>query len=252
MNDPVPAAEQGVLILGASGGVGQVLARHYADAGVATHLAGRDVAALASELGAGHSTVDIHDGDTFAAAVTSAAESLPALTGVVNCIGSVLLKPAHLISDDDFEEVLRINLWSSFYVVREAAKALRKSGGSIVLCSTAAAQIGLANHEGIAAAKAGIDGLVRSAAATYGPRGVRVNSVAPGLVKSEMTRRIWENEVSANASQEMHVLGRLGEPADIAGAIAFLLDPAHSWITGQTLGVDGGLGGVVNRPRTKA
>lgn len=243
---------QGVLIFGASGGVGQTLARHYAAAGVAVHLAGRDVSAIAAEVGGGSSTVDINDSTSFTDAVKAAADSLPALTGVANCIGSVLLKPAHLITDDEFAETLRINLFTAFFVVREAAKAMRKSGGSVVLCSTAAAQVGLANHEGIAAAKAGIDGLVRSAAATYGSRNLRVNSVAPGLVKSEMTRRIWESEVSANASQEMHVLGRLGEPDDIARAIAFLLDPVNDWITGQTLGVDGGLGGVISRPRTKA
>ena len=243
---------RGILIFGGSGAVGSALARRFHTEGVAVHLAGRDVDAIASEIGAGHSTVDIHSSDSFGKAFADAAGSLPAVTGVVNCIGSVLLKPAHLITDDEFAECLQINLFTSFFVMREAAKAMRKGGGSVVFCSTAAAQVGLANHEGIAAAKAGVDGLVRSAAATYGGRGIRVNAVAPGLVKSEMTRRIWENEMSADASREMHVLGRLGEPEDIASAIAFLLDPASSWITGQTLGVDGGLGGVVSRPRQKA
>ena len=251
-SDQTPPGGQGVLIFGASGAVGSQLARDYVADGVAVHLAGRSAAAIASETGAGHSTIDIDDSATFATAFKEAGESLPAITGVVNCIGSVLLKPAHLIKDDEFAECLQINLFTSFFVVREAANAMKKGGGSVVLCSTAAAQIGLANHEGIAAAKAGVDGLVRSAAATYGSRGLRVNAVAPGLVKSEMTRRIWENEMSASASREMHVMGRLGEPTDIARAIRFLLDPGNDWITGQTLGVDGGLGGVVSKPKAKA
>jgi 3-oxoacyl-[acyl-carrier protein] reductase len=126
---------------------------------------------------------------------------------------------------------------------------MRKSGGSIVLVSSAAAQIGLANHEAIAAAKAGIIGLMLSAAATYSNRGIRVNAVAPGLVKSQMTRKMWDTEQAAVASCQMHALGRLGEPEDVARAIAWLLDPLTSWVTGQTLGVDGGLGSVLTRTK---
>ena len=119
----------------------------------------------------------------------------------------------------------------------------------MVLCSSAAARIGLANHEAIAAAKAGIIGLTLSAAATYSNRGIRFNAVAPGLVKSEMTRTLWESEEAAAVSSQMHALGRLGKPEDVAAAIAFLLDPANAWITGQVLGVDGGLGSVLPRTR---
>ena len=88
-------SNQGVLIFGASGAIGRTLAKRLATAGVAVHLAGRDVAGLAGELGSSHSVVDVADSATFAAAVNAAQSSLPALTGVVNCIGSILLKPAH-------------------------------------------------------------------------------------------------------------------------------------------------------------
>ncbi len=124
---------------------------------------------------------------------------------------------------------------------------MRSEGGSIVLVSSAAAQIGLANHEAIAAAKGGIAGLTLSAAASYAPSGVRVNAVAPGLVQTKLTERLTSSERAEEASRAMHALGRLGEPEDVASAIAFLLDPANSWITGQVIGVDGGLGSV--RPR---
>jgi NAD(P)-dependent dehydrogenase (short-subunit alcohol dehydrogenase family) len=119
---------------------------------------------------------------------------------------------------------------------------MRKSGGgSIVLLSSGAGSIGLVNHEAISAVKAGIEGLVRSAAATYAAAGVRVNAVAPGLTQTPLTERVWANEKSAEASRSMHPLGRLGTPADIASAIQWLLAPEQTWVTAQTIAVDGGL-----------
>lgn len=106
--------------------------------------------------------------------------------------------------------------------------------------STMAARLGLVNHEAIAAAKAGVIGLTLSAAATYASKGIRVNAVAPGLVRTPLTARITSNEATLNASTAMHALGRVGEPEDVASAIAWLLDPAQAWVTGQVI-VGGGL-----------
>lgn len=97
-----------------------------------------------------------------------------------------------------------------------------------------------------------MEGLARSAAASYASAGIRVNAVAPGLVKSQMSRSIWANEPTAAASVGMHALGRLGEPRDVASMIAWLLDPANDWITGQVIAVDGGLGSVLPRQRRHA
>ena len=165
------------------------------------------------------------------------------LDGVVNCSGSLLLKSAHLTTRDQYQSVIDASLTTSFATVSAAGRNMSK-GGSVVLISSAAAVTGLANHEAIAAAKAGVIGLALSAAATYASANLRFNVVAPGLVKTSLTSSITSNEAARNFSQSMHALGRLGEPEDIARAIVFLLDPQNSWITGQVLGVDGGLAHV--------
>jgi NAD(P)-dependent dehydrogenase (short-subunit alcohol dehydrogenase family) len=154
-----------------------------------------------------------------------------------------LLKPAHLISDGEFADTLASNLTTAFNVVRAATRAMMRQagGGSIVLCSSAAARRGLVNHEAIAAAKAGVEGLALAAAASYARNGVRINCVAPGLTRTGLTRNLTANDAVAKASAALHPLGRIGEPDDVASAIAWLLDREQTWITGQVIGVDGGL-----------
>ena len=122
---------------------------------------------------------------------------------------------------------------------------LRDRGGVIVLFASAAAEIGIQNHEFIAAAKAGVIGLTRSAAATYAANNIRVNVFSPGLIRTEMKRRIWENETNATAPAQLHALGRLGESEQVASLVEWLLDSGNDWITGQVIGIDGGLGHVL-------
>jgi 3-oxoacyl-[acyl-carrier protein] reductase len=232
-----------VFLIGASGGIGSATARRLAAKGAELLLAGRNeerLAALGSELGARHVVVDAASFDALERAV---AEFAPC-DAVVNCAGSLLLKPAHLTTEREFRDTIEMSLTTAFSTVRAGAKAMMTTGGSIVLCATAAARTGLPNHEAIAAAKAGVIGLTLSAAASYGARNIRVNCVAPGLVATPLTSRITQNEASLKASQAMHVLGRIGRPEDIASAIDWLIDPENSWVTGQVLGVDGGLGTV--------
>ena len=159
-----------------------------------------------------------------------------------------MLKPAHLTSTADWNATLAANLSSAFGCVRAAGRLLKADGGSVVLVSSAAARVGLANHEAIAAAKAGVIGLMLSAAATYARQRIRFNAVAPGLVRTPLTKGLVSSELAEKASVAMHPLGRLGEPEDVARAIAWLLDPAQGWITAQVIGVDGGLADVRGRP----
>ena len=240
------------LILGATGGIGSAVSRRLAQQGARLVLAARSdepLQELADDLGAHASALDATDYEAVQAFVDDAVAQHGRLDGIANCIGSILLKPAHLTSVDDYRATLAKNLDTAFFTIKAAARPMMKGGGgSIVLCSSAVARTGLVNHEAIAAAKAGIDGLVRAAAATYANRGVRVNAVAPGLVETPATARLTSSEAGRKQSEAMHALGRLGQPDDIAEAIGWLLDADRSgWVTGQVVGIDGGLATV--RPR---
>lgn len=241
-----------VAVLGASGTIGGAVARKLVQRGRRVLLVGRNaekLAPLGAELASPTAVVDSQSSQSLEAALAEHSESLGGFSGLVNGIGSLLLKPAHATSDDEFRQTIETNLFTSFALVKAGGRLLRDHGGSIVLFSSAAADIGIQNHEAIAAAKAGIVGLARSAAATYAPNNVRVNVVSPGLVRTELTRRIWDNTAAAGASRELHALGRFGEPEQIASLVAWLLDPANDWITGQVIGLDGGLSRVLPKRR---
>jgi len=222
------------------GGTGAALARRLAPRGHQLLLLGRNgdkLAALCAEINAQYAVVDL----THLDAVEAAVSTFGPIDGIVNCAGSILLKPAHITSEAEFQQTLDTNLKTAFVALRAGVKNM-PGGGSVVLISTAAARMGYANHEAIAAAKAGVMGLGLSAAATYAGRNIRVNCVAPGLVDTPLASRITGNEAALKASSAMHALGRIGQPEDVASMIEFLLDPSNSWITGQVFGVDGGLG----------
>jgi NAD(P)-dependent dehydrogenase (short-subunit alcohol dehydrogenase family) len=239
------------LIFGATGGIGQELVRRLVGSGarvVAVARGKERLDALAGEYpGLVTHQADATTPDGVAGAFAAAAEAFGGPpTGVTNLVGSLLLKPAHLTTDADWSEVIAQNLTTAFLTVREAARTMT-GGGSVVLSSSVAARVGLANHEGIAAAKAGVHGLALAAASTYASRGLRFNVVAPGLVRTPLTARLTSSEAALKASTAMHPLGRIGEPQDAAAAFEFLLHPSNTWITGQILSVDGGLSTVRGR-----
>ncbi len=239
------------LLIGGAGGIGSELARRLVGAGATLTIAGRDAEkakALADEIGA-HAlgSLDATDHDAVNAAVKSAAEHHGRLDGAVNLPGTILLKPAHLTTPDELRATIDINLVTAFNLVRSASQAMKKDGGSIVLMASAAATSGLPNHEAIAAAKAAVIGLTRSAAATYASSHVRVNAVAPGMVRTPLSEPILNSDVAEKASTAMHPLGRLGEPADVASAIAWLLEGGQGWVSGTVLEVDGGLANLRGR-----
>ncbi len=237
------------LLLGGAGGIGAATARRLSASGAQVFLAGRSeepLAALGSEIGANYFVGDLTTFDAVDAAFAAAQEAIGPLTGVANLVGSIILKPAHLTREPEYHTTIAQNLTTAFATVRAAGRVMT-NGGSVVLVATAAARHGLANHEAIAAAKGGVIALARSAAATYASKGLRFNVVAPGLVRTPMASRITSNAAAEEASASMHALGRIGEPDDVAPAIAWLLGNDALWVTGQEIGVDGGLATVRSR-----
>jgi len=235
------------IVFGATGGIGSALCRKLAarDAMVVA-VARRTsrVVSLAHDVNGFSFSLDATHLDLVEDCFRDVLQKCGRIDGAANCIGSLLIKPAHLVTDLEWRETIALNLTTSFAVVRAAGKYMARgagSGGSVVLMASAAAQIGLPNHEAIAAAKAGVIGMAQSAAATYAAQSLRFNCVAPGLVRTEMTAGITSKPAALEKSTSFHPLGRIGEPDEVASAIDWLLDHKQSWITGQVLGVDGGL-----------
>lgn len=242
------------LIIAGTSSIGTCLAENLLSAGHQVFITGRDeskTAAVAEKLNVNYAVLDATNFNNVDDAFEQAKNTLGTLYGVVNCAGSLLLKPAHLTSEKEYGDVIAANLTSAFAVTAAAGKHLKnESGGSVVFISSAAALSGFSNHEAIAAAKAGIIGLTLSAAATYAGNNIRFNAVAPGLVETHLTTALTSNSFSRKASEAMHALGRIGTTADIASAIYFFLNPENNWITGQVLAVDGGLSCVHTRVRS--
>jgi NAD(P)-dependent dehydrogenase (short-subunit alcohol dehydrogenase family) len=228
------------LIIAASSRIGQATCALLKNEGHQVFTTARDETKITPDA-----ILDATDFDAVDQVFQQAGE----IEGVVNLSGSLFLRSAHMTNYEQYKEVIHASLTTAFATVRGAGKNM-KNGGSVVLISSAGAMTGLANHDAIAAAKAGIIGLTLSAAATYAPQNIRVNTVAPGLTETPLTTSITSNETSRKFSENMHALGRLGQPDDIARAIVFLLDPKNNWITGQILAVDGGLSHI--RPKMKA
>lgn len=238
-----------LLITGATGGVGATLVRRLrlAHPTALLSLVARDgerLALLAEQVG-GPTAVLATDLSTEAGAEALARhlDATPPPEGVAHLVGSLLLKPAHRTSFAEWRACQAANLDSAFLVLRAVSARLAplKASGSLVFASSVAAGTGFANHEAIGAAKAGIEGLVRSAAATYAAQGLRINAIAPGLTETPLTSGLIAAPAVRTAMNALHPLGRIGTAEDQAAAVAWLLGPESSWITGQVLGIDGGL-----------
>lgn len=235
------------VVIGANGGMGSVTTKMLLKAGAQVMLLGRNekaLEALSKETSMPFYVADATDINAIDEVFIHIKKKCETIHGVVNCVGSILLRPAHLLTEKDWNETIATNLTSAFSTVRAASKYMIDSGGSVVLISAAAALIGLPNHEAISATKAGVNGLMQSAAATYASKNLRFNCVAPGLVNTTLSKHIIDNPKALEVSLRSHPLGRVGQPEDIARLIIFLLDPENDWITGQTIAIDGGLSSI--------
>jgi 3-oxoacyl-[acyl-carrier protein] reductase len=229
------------LVTGASRGIGRAIASELAAAGASVvigYRSGKDEAeALASELGARAVQADVSNAEEAARLVAEAGD----LDILVNNAGLTRDGLLARMSDDDWRTVLETNLSSVFYTCRAVCRPMmKKRAGAIVNVSSIVGVHGNWGQTNYAASKAGIIGFTKSLARELGSRNVRANVVAPGYVKTQLTDVLPEEATAAMLQNTP--LGRLGEPEDVAGAVRFLCSDEASFITGEVILVDGGLG----------
>lgn len=245
--------EKTALITGAAGGLGQALAGKLAANGWQLVLVSRDGERLRHAYGAQHLQI-VADCSTVSGArqifaAAKAAQKIPDV--LAHCVGNIRLGALHRMSETDFVDCLNANLISAFHTLAAFVGARReaKRPGAAVLVSSAAARIGTPNHEAVAAAKAGIEGLVRSSAASYASAGIRINAVAPGIMDTPAAASIIGSEIAREAAARQYPLAGIGSPDDLAELMAWLLDENARRVTGQVWSMDGGFSSI--RPLVK-
>jgi NAD(P)-dependent dehydrogenase (short-subunit alcohol dehydrogenase family) len=238
------------LITGASGGIGHALARQLHSQGCRVAVVGRDAGRLADVEAAVRIAADTTTPEGAALAVAACQEALGAApTLMAHCVGSTLIAPLHRTRAEAYREVMRVNLDSAVFMLQAWIAALQGGPGAAVFASSVVARIGVANHEAIAAAKGGVEALVRSAAATYAVQGLRVNAVAPGMTDTPMTASLLKMPAMREGAARQYPLGGVQTAEQVADVMAWLLGDGAARLTGQVIAVDGGFTTV--RPLVK-
>ena len=246
-----------VWILGAGGGIGGRVARQLAESGWKIIGSGRDpqkLEQLLANIAAGVSLpLDARDPMQMESAAQKIFADHGRLDAVVVAVGSIFLRPLHATSPEQFRETMDTNLLPVFHALRYAIPGmLKQQSGRIVVFSSAAAQVGMSNHGAISAAKSAVEGLALAASATYARRGLRINTVAPGLTDTPLAAGLLGDEARRAISDSMHPVGRVGEAEEVAQVASWLVSSAPDWLTGQVIGVDGGLSRLKAQETRKA
>ena len=240
------------LITGARGGVAQALAATLRGAGYRLALVSRDISTLHVDADDLAIEADVSSVAGAQLAVKTATDAFGAPPDAfAHCAGSTVIAPLTRTKEEQYRACMAANVDSAFFCTQAYLAALSeaKQAGSVVLFSSVVAGMGVSNHAAIAAAKGAVEALTRSLAADYAGLGVRVNCVAPGLMRSPMTTRMLSSEAAERQIAAQYPLGFFGDATDGAAAAAFLLSDQARWITGQILHLDGGFSAI--RPYVK-
>lgn len=231
--------DKNIVVVGGSSGIGLALIKHLAIQGANIFNISRSPATDWPE-GVNHIQADVL-GD-----LSTIESRLPqTIHGLVYSVGSINLKPFQRLTQDDFLNDYKLNVLGATEIIRLSLKALKMAGGaSIVMYSSVAAKTGMPFHASIAAAKGAIEGLTLSLAAELSSNQIRVNAIAPSLTDTPLAKNLLSTDEKREASAKRHPLGKIGTPDDIALATQFLLSDHSGWLTGQIIGIDGGLGNL--------
>ena len=230
-------AGKNLLVVGGSSGIGLSLVKMLHQQNATVYVVSRsasdewpeDVHFLKADV-----TGDLDSVETF----------LPhQLHGLVYSVGSITLKPFSRLTAEDFLNDFQLNVLGAARMIQQALKPIKNAGGSsIIFISSVAARTGMPYHASIAAAKGAVEGMALTLAAELAFQHIRVNVIAPSLTDTPLAQNLLSTPEKREASAKRHPLGKIGQPEDISQLAAFLLSDNSSWITGQVIGVDGGLG----------
>jgi NAD(P)-dependent dehydrogenase (short-subunit alcohol dehydrogenase family) len=240
-----------VVVTGAATGIGRASAEALANEGAVVVLGDIDEAGgqgVADAIGSNASfrRTDVRSSDDVQGLVDAAVARHGRLDGIVNNAAVAIPGSAGEMSEDDWREVLDVNLSGVWRGMRAAIPAmLEAGGGSIVNMSSVQSLVGFVGWAGYAASKGGINGLTQQAAVEYAPRKIRVNAVIPGTILTEMNEKIMQDSDDPQAQMDawvaMHPMGRVGMPKEVGDAVVFLISDESSFVTGTLLRVDGGM-----------
>lgn len=233
-----------IVVTGGASGIGAAAARRMVDEGAKVAILDRNdegATAVAADIGAVAVEVDVADTDAFAAAIGEAASAMGGISAVFNNAGIGNLKPLHTYTEAEWDLLIDVNLKSTWNGVRAAVPHLRDNGGGAIVNMASVSGVYPTRGEGpYSAAKAATIALTKSAALEYGPEGIRVNCVAPGFIRTNLTEFAFANPDWAEPLERRTPLRRAGTADDVAKVVVFLCSDLAGYVTGQTVIVDGG------------
>lgn len=225
-----------ILIIGASSGIGLEIAKNLSQKGYQLTTASRHLSEELKSLNTQHFEWDVTQ------AIDNQIAIPDTLHGIVYAPGTINLKPFHRFTEEEFLHDYQVNVLGATKILQLCTRPLKKSkGASVVLFSTVAVKVGMGFHSSIAMAKGAIEGLTKSLAAEWANSKIRVNAIAPSLTDTKLAENLLSTDEKRENSAKRHPIGRIGTAQEIAQITTLLLSDEGSWITGQVLGVDGGM-----------
>jgi NAD(P)-dependent dehydrogenase (short-subunit alcohol dehydrogenase family) len=236
------------LVTGASRGIGRLLAEALAEAGADVAVTARDLRSLTDSMaalerigcGAIALAADVTDVKASQSAIDQAAAQLDGLDILINNAGIEEIRPSFAVDEALWDRILATNLKGAFFCAQAAARHMRDAGGSIINLCSLTAEIGIPQAVPYGSAKSGLLGMTRALAVEWAPYRIRVNSITPGYFRTALTEVFYQNEAWQQAMLGKIPLGRFGRLEDLQGAALFLASDASSYVTGQSIAVDGG------------